>query len=380
MISFLWYIDNVNNLDTSFGEFCFGAMYIDKPAYYIWDIENLSLSSGWNRVKLQFDKYDRIEPLDLFGFDDSMDESLDFRRDVTKSFRVRYRGKEMPLVMNFDDLKIERNYFEDDVKFGKGLCLTDHEYLEIPSSDMNLRSGAVEFWLKPYYNHEGYDVFTNALSRNLFVLVNNNNDIISLGVTSSSWFEIGFGNALKKYYLIGKPRNELVIDGGYFDRNQLIHLALVWGHDGTYMDNGDTVRFYIDGELILISKYTWEIEDTKSSSLILGGSSASIAYNSDSYGGGVFNNLKIYNYCKTEFDINKLDVYGDLPTEPNEFLQISKDGINFYGNDDGVMPFVFDEVSAGTKIPIYIRTNKNEKFKSSNKKTGTIITSWIVAV
>lgn len=378
VLSFLWYIDNVNNLDSGFGAFYFGLLYSDNPVYSVWNIENLNLVSGWNRIKLKFDEYDSIEPSDTYGFNNSLDASLDFSSVILRSFRIRYRGVGNSLIMNFDDLKIQRNYFEDDVKFGKGLCLTDHDYLAIPSSDISLRCGTVEFWLKPYYNHEGYDVFGNAFSRNLFTLSNNSNDIISLGITSSSWFEIGFGNALTKYYSIEKARNDIVVDGGYFERNDVIHIALVWGHNGSYMDNGDTIRFYLNGVLLLVSKYTWEVSDTKSSSLIFGGSSASIAYNSDSYGGGIFDNIKVYNYCKTEFNINRIDVYGDLPTEPNDFIQISSDGINFYDNSDGVLPFVFEDILPGEKVPIYIRTNKDDGFRNSAKKTGNLIIDWVV--
>jgi len=372
MLSFWLYIEDVNRLDMSFGTIGFGNK---KGAYYLWQLKDIVLESGWNKVKLYFDNYTAVVPIP----NNFLDSSLNFRNKEIPSFGIMYRGVGEAFSLKLDTIKIERNRFETDVKFGKGLCLTWNECLDIPISDLTLTQGSIEFWVKLYCDYQGQDVFGATMSRTLFTLISNNNEVISLGIKGSEWFEIGVGGAKTNYNFLNALDVEEIPDKFFVERKEPVHLAMVWSNDGSHSDSGATVCLYMNGELVIFSKTTWEIENCKSACLRLGGGNTVLAYNSDSEGSGIFDNLKLYNYCKTSFNINKEDIDKDIKISVNEFLKISKDGNNFYGVYDGQLPLVYEGVPVGEKAVLYIRTNKDSRFKQS-KNTADLMVSWLVTV
>jgi len=383
MLGFWWYIDDVNKLDITFGDITFGIVNSESPIYYRWDLSSLNLVTGWNKIQLKFEDYDSIYPtVESFGASSFLDEKLDFRTNGKnfESFRLRYRGKGQPFVMYLDDLKIMRNVFEDSVKFGKGLCLTNYDFLEIPISGVDLKKGTIEFWLKTYCDSYGRDIFDQMASKTFFTLVNNNNDIVSLGIKGGNWLEISTGHVRKRLNLFDIDENDLPLSA-FFGIGDVVSLALVWDNSGKLMNNNDTLRFYINNELIVASKTEWEVGDTKSMNIKLGGNNTQVAYNSgDSFGSGIFSNIKLYNFCKTDFNINTEGVDKDVVYTPNEFIQISKDNINFRGIESANLPLEFLQVPAGEKRTIYVRSNKNDNFKQSEKTTASLIVEWLVTV
>jgi hypothetical protein len=381
LLSFWWKIDDVSKLDTTFGDIIFNNINESPPIYYKWNISSLSLVSGWNLVKLKFDDYDAIyPPTENFYMHPFMDEGLDLLnngRDM-KSFTLRYRGKGDPFTMHVDDLHIQRNVFEDGVKFGRGLCLTGREYLEIPAAGLTLEQGTVEFWLKTYYDSYGRDVFGNLASKTFFTIVNNNNDIISLGIKAGQWFEASTGNLRTSLNLFDAKYANLREDS-YVDRDEIVHVALVWSHNSKAMDNDQTLRLYINGELLYASNVQWAVSDTKSVNIKFGGANTQMSYVHDAYGAGIFDNIKIYNYAKDSFKINTEGSARDVVYTPNEFLEISTDNTNFHGIGSSSLPFIFDQVPVGGSKTIYVRPNKNDNFTQS-KKTASLVVSWLTAV
>lgn len=382
ILHFWWYIDDVNKLDVDYGDITFGVINSSDPAYYIWNISEMNLSTGWNNVQLKFEDANSFYPVieDYYALSDYFDEKLDFRnndKDLT-SFRLRYSGKGQAFTMNIDDLKIERNVFADDVKFGKGLCLTGYDYLEIPLSTITLEKGAIEFWVKLYTDTYGRNIYGDFNSRVLFTLVNNNNDIISLGIKSGVWFEPISGHIRKALNLFDISSTDLPIST-FYDINEVVHLAMVWSNDGSFTDNGDTLRFYINNELICRSQTTWEVEDTKSAILKLGGATTQMALNKDAYGAAIFDNIRIYNYCKDTFNIECENIDKEITYTPNEFLEVSANNINFYGVGSDQLPLVFQAVPSTESRTVYVRANKNENFAQS-KSTAVLIVDWLTTV
>jgi hypothetical protein len=381
LLSFWWKIDDINALDTSFGDITFGDMYTANPFYYRWDISNLNLNSGWNLMKLKFEDYDYVYPeVDEFGAYAFINDYLDLRTNDAdlKSFMLRYRGKNVPFTMYLDDIYIERNKFEDSVKFGKGLCLTGRESLDIPAAGLTLEQGAVSFWLKPYCDSYGRDAFGNIASKTFFTIVNNNNDIISFGLKGGAWFEISTGNlrtGLNKFEFEYANLKE----DSYVERNEVVHLAVAWSNDSKFMGNSNTVRFYINGKLLYTSDTQWDVSDTKSVNIKMGGGNTQLSYVHDSYGAGIFDNIKIYSYAKSDFNINTESVEKDIVYTPNDFLEISSDNVNFYGVGSDQLPLIFEQVPSGDKKTVYIRSNKDYRFKQS-KKTASLIVNWLTTV
>ena len=382
MLAFWWFISDVNKLNVEFGDITFGILNDESLIYYQWDINSLNLVSGWNKIEMKFEDYDFTYPQkNIFSLYDSLDESLDFRTNEKdfESFRLRYRGNGSSFTMNIDSLKIQRNIFDDDVKFGKGLCLTGPDFLNIPLSGLDLRKGTIEFYLKLYCDTYGRDIFHNISSQTLFTMINNNNDLLALSIKSGNWFELASGQARKGLELFTMDENKLPLRLS-FVRDDVVSIAVTWDNSGKFMDNGDTVRLYIDGELICAAKDVWEVDDTKAAIIRLGGSNTQLAANKDFFGSGIFGNVKIYNFCKTVFDINQEGVDKDVVYTPNEFIQISKDNSDFHGIGSAELPLEFLQVPAGEKRIIYVRSSKDSTFRQSNSKTGALIVSWLTTV
>lgn len=381
-IHFWLYISDVTKLDVDYGDITFGVINSSDPAYYMWAISGINLSTGWNDVKLKFEDADNVYPAleGYYALSDYLDEKADFRnngKDLS-SFKFRYRGKGQPFTMNIDDLKIERNTFADDVKFDKGLCLTGYDYLEIPLSTVTLEKGSIEFWAKLYTDTYGRNKFNDFNSRVLFTLVNNNNDIISLGIKSGVWFEPSSGHIRKSLNMFDISSSDLPISA-FYDINEVVYLAMVWSNDGSFMDNGDTLRFYINNKLICRSRTTWEVEDTKAAILKLGGATTQMALNKDAYGAAIFDNVKVYNYCKTEFNLEHEGISTEITHTPNEFLEISSDDITFYGVGSASLPLIFQGVPVSGSETVYVRASKDENFAQS-RKTATLIIDWLTTV
>jgi hypothetical protein len=291
-LSFWWRIEDINKMNTAFGDITFGILNDAEIIYYQWRVSNLNLKDGWNLIKLKFEDYDTTSPLkDLYSLYGFLDEKLDFRTNGKKfkSFRIRYRGKGQSFNMNIDDLKIERNRFEDSVKFGKGLCLTGQDFLETPLSGITLEKGAIEFYLKLYCDTYGRDIFGQMNSRTLFTLTNNANDIIALNIKSGNWLEVVAGQIRKNLVLFNIEESNLPLSA-FIERDEIVHFGLVWDNNGEFTDDRSTLRFYINGALIVGSKIQWPVLDTKSINFRIGGHNTELSGNRDFWGSAVFDN------------------------------------------------------------------------------------------
>ena len=101
--------------------------------------------------------------------------------------------------------------------------------------------------------------------------------------------------------------------------------------------------------------------------------------NDDSDGSAIFSNVKFYNYCKTEFNINQQNPTDVDNLTPNDFVQISADGLEFLESRSEKLPLEFDQVEPGEKITIYTRVDKS-RVDELDKLTGTINAEWKVPV
>ena len=400
-LSFWFYVSDIDKLHTGGGGFAFGTFYgyildttgefstptalqetqITKSAQnsgvYMWDFKELSLKTGWNYVVLQFDRHNTCIP-EANKNTGKLLQDLNFMNHVSSSFGMVFRGKGSSFYMLLDGLKITRNYFYDEVVYGeKGLCLTWSDYAEIPLSGVDIRQGAIEMWLKLYTNTAGLDHFNDLSSRTLFTLVDSANNSLSLSIRSGSWFEIGLGNTKSKYRMIFLDTKRIDVGSASFNIDDKIHIALVWSNDSLGMSNNDTIRLYVNGRLYLTSTLVWEVEDNKNVLLRLGGGNTYLANNDDSNGSAIFSNVRVYNYCKTEFDTNKQ--LQEYEVTPNDFVFISTNNETFYNSRDKELPFEFKEVAPGEIVPIYVKVDKTE-MDQLDRLTGSINVEWKVPV
>jgi len=376
--AFYMYIDNINNFDKDFGEVVIGASKnSSSDFFYSWNFSNIPLDTGWNEVRLNFNAYTTIYPIDINPASKYLLAQLDIQNNSVdlSTLYIKYRGKGQPLSMCLDDFKISRNVFDTTVKYGKGLCLTYNDYLMVPLSNVTLDKGSVEFWVKMGVNSLSMDAFGELHAATLFTISSNTNDILALRIKPGNWFEVFAGNIRKQslFSVTNLPAKS------FLSRNSIVHIGIVWSSDGTGMDSRHTIRLYINNILTLTSFSTWEVSDTKLAYFKLGGGIAQTAQMYNNHSAFIYENLKIYNYCKTSFAINQQTIDAEYVYAPENFIEISKNNIDYYGVGSDKLPMVFEQVPAGDSERIYIRSVKTNKFSNMNS-TAQIIVDWLTTV
>lgn len=399
LLSFWLHVDDITAVDMDNSGVGFGSFYGEPaimgysaelgnhvvtpattPAFYMWSFKDTILTNGWNEVKFKFTDFFNTSPTPNMSVR-ILDKSLDFRSSTMTSFGLILKGNGAPFTMLLDGIKIERNRFNDEMQPGRnGLCLTWNDVVEVPVSGLSPRIGSIEMWVKLYSDTIGMDIFGNVRSRTLFTLNSSGNDLVSLSIRSSNWFEVGFGGARYNYNFIYTNSYKNDLTDVYFSRDEVFHVALVWTNDGTGTDSGDTVVLYINGKKMMYSKTKWDVVDSKSSILRIGGGNTFLANMNDAEGSGIFNNVKVYNYCKDSFNLNPYaDNYSAVDNRPNDYIEVSKDGINYLTSTSDSLPLLYEGINAGEKVEVFTRVNKSGTNKMT-KHTGTIDIEWEVPV
>jgi hypothetical protein len=240
-----------------------------------------------------------------------------------------------------------------------------------PLSEFDPHKGALEFWFKPDYNYFGTNSFYEFDSRTIFAYSNVANDLFGFFILKGYGPAIVTGNSDFMRIQYAQSNSDI-----YFDVGDVVHLGFAWSYDGSAIDSfGTTARLYINGELAGSSYNTWEIKDTKSSRLLLGGAVSQKAASEDPTSiWAAVDNLKVYNYCKTDFsdrDVEGIDSIDVL--SPNSFLEISKDGVTFYDRNSAYLPLVYEDVPSGESRTVWVRTNIPENLTGNEKRTADLI-------
>ena len=133
-LSFWLYVPDPTKL-ADYGEVTFGDY--DEPRYSSWDISSIvsGFTTGWNEVEIKFrDAGTKINVQGDPTYSADWTDLNNYEDLELKSFRLMLRGKGDPFTIYLDDIRLERNTFHDDVKFGKGLYLAHSEYAVWPLS------------------------------------------------------------------------------------------------------------------------------------------------------------------------------------------------------------------------------------------------------
>jgi len=386
---FSWYIDDIDNLDLTYGYFYLGG-YDDTENQnrinYIWNLASISgsLQSGWNNLNLTFLYVDAIEyvlPID--------DATLDVRRLYSvlwSKIGIVFRGKGNPIGMNFDGFSIARNHFEHSSAFDYGLYLHASDMLKVGVGGIDFGSCTIEFFIRPDWDWTSGDVLNDYKCRSLFHFSNTDNDVLGAIVTTEG-LELYYGNITKNLnaftILDSSETATTVID-------TVFHIAFVFSNNGSGMSDNSTIRVYINNVLIAKSMDVWAINDIKHFNFIFGGQGLlfhrMVGATADvSAVDAVISNLKIFNYCKTNFD-DSLNNNDDLENtgggliQPYELIEISSDNVTFHKVGSVDLPFIFREVAAGISIPIYVRTKIPKNLTGEEKRTAGVIGSWDIGV
>jgi len=392
-LTFWWFISDINNFDIEYGAIGFGNPNNASPSSrpeekssgrryaYGWDIIDLNLKSGWNEVKLQFSKYNSIDPVspDRY-YKEKQAPVTNLRHQYMIGFIIYYRGTgKGHLIMYIDGLKIKRCWYEELVNNKPALCLSYDEFAEISLSNLTIEKGTISAWIKMYNDTAGVDLFGGMVSRTLFTIISSDNDIILFGIRQGSWFEFGVGDAFKKYTVFALKDNDTPPADTYVDYDETFHVTLMWDNLGG-MSNGDSFRLYLNGELIWYSQERWKVDSYNTTKIVLGGGSPATSLKNRADGAAIFGNVKIYNYCLEKSDYMEVESSAILKTDPNDYVYVSLDGINFYDRYSSKMPLTASGVLMGEKVKVYVKSIKTAEFKKIKDKSADLLVDWVVAV
>lgn len=380
---FRLHIDDIDNLDLSYGYIYFGGndtSHSKNVVSYQWYFNTLSgsLHSGWNDLILKFKDADYIEYTE---HDSQYDDPRIFSNLTMSDVGLNFRGVGNPLVLRLDGFKIKRNHFDTDSRFSKGLYLTGNDYITCPFSNFQMSKGTIEFWLKPDYNSNGVDFFKTFKNRSLFNVININNDVLGVSITMTG-FTIYFGklgDTLTTYFVTSVETNV----------DELFHFAFVYSNTGKDISSdGSTIRLYLNNRPITRIMEPWVFGDSKYFKFTLGGEppmavkEGSSSVESSSID-AIISNLKIYNYCKTDF-YNSME-YEDAEEsnsliKPSKLISISKDNLTYYNVGDSSLPFIFEKVPDGDSVPIYVKSNIPKGLTDKEKRTSGLVIQWDIGV
>lgn len=78
---FYLYVDNIDNLDTSFGKIVFGSIDSNSTDfYYYWNISDINTHYCWNDINLNFYNYSGVYPTRTSGSTEFLETILCFTK------------------------------------------------------------------------------------------------------------------------------------------------------------------------------------------------------------------------------------------------------------------------------------------------------------
>jgi hypothetical protein len=297
-----------------------------------------------------------------------------------RTIGVKFRGKGNSITLYLDGFRIVRNHFAEYSRFNQGLYLSGNDYFYSPISQLDLSKGTIEFWIRTDYDFLGRDYFYNFKHRSIFHVCNIANDVLGC-VVSRLGLGIYYGN-------VSTGLSIFYVSLDYIDIDMLFHMAVAFSNDGAAISSDkSTIRLYVGGELVGKTTDTWEISDNKHFHFLFGGKNLYFVKKDDavfvsSAIDGVVSDLKIYNYCKTNFDDldNREDVGSNALVKPSNFVEISKDNVTFYRVGSENLPLTFNSVANNQVVPIYVRSSIPVGLTGRESRMSSIIASWDITV
>jgi len=380
--NFRFRVDDIDNLDRSYGYFYLGghdASSGENPIDYKWYLSTLSgsLTSGWNNLFLRFKQADEIDYIS----ETRTDEDLRIVSTINLSnIGMVYKGIGNELTIHLDGFKIERNRFYDYSATDVGCYLNNNDYITAPIGEYDMSKGTIEFWFRPDYDYDATDYYGTMRNRAIFSFNNNTNDVFGLMVGYTG-FEIYFGNT-------GETLNTFSLgDLGISILDIMFHVGIVFSSDGKHIDSdGSTMRLYFNGSLMFKSTETWGLYDNKHFTFILGGTAPlnlkAGTYIETSSVDAVISDFKIYNYCKKSFynSMRNIDDKADKLIKPSNFIEISRNNLTYYKVGATTLPLSYENVMPGTSVYVYIRTDLPEGLTGKENRTAGLLCYWDIAV
>jgi len=98
---------------------------------------------------------------------------------------------------------------------------------------------------------------------------------------------------------------------------------------------------------------------------------------------GVISNLRIYNYCKSDFTDSMNNTFSENGNDlvlPSKMIEISQDNVTFYRVGAAELPFSYDKVQAGDTVQIYARSIIPNGLTGKEDRTANVVVNWDIGV
>jgi len=405
-------INDISLFDTTFGSIKLGN---DLTIAYRWDIADLNLVTGWNKIKLQFRAALDISPIELqmSNLDPDTGESqVDFiTEDVELSgqvdgnffarveqapgirfFEFEFRGTKgaSQLELIFDDMRFERNKFDDIVQFEPSLYLNNSEFLLLNLNGIDLAAGTVEFWISPDWNAAGRTRINTTVVPALFRMIRPDGKFLSLFYRPNVGFVVNLFD--------GEQLLSFVSDVNLFPfkRFDVFHFALAWDANRRATTSNASLVMYVDGALVFGVDKTWKGVRESGNRIGFGGELSqrfaaspfnstaltftpvpSLPTDATASSWASIENLKIYNYAKTDFsDRFDEDLKRTQLVTPSELIQISLDNIDFEGVGSANLPLVSKKIADDESVTMYVRTDIPRGLTGAESRDASVIVRW----
>jgi len=390
LFSFTLYINDTNNLDINYGYIYFGGYDSTEkhsPVIYSWNISSISgsLVNGINYIRLGFRYADDLVNTTVVGYQAIEEDTRNVKRIKFGTAGMVFRGTgNGDLIMAIENMRIERNHFDDYMVKNKGLYLTGRDYFTVPVANIKMSCGSFSFWIRTDFNLSGVDEYGVFCVRNIFSMINTSNDTFGLYIGPSGLVFYG-GNINSGLTTFNIKSTE---SSRY--KEQLFHVGVSFSNTGEHLDSdGSTIQLYINNRLYFRSFIKWASSDSKYFKLVFGGknvfaASLSIIQRYSSMD-SVISNLRICNYCKTDFredmDLNYDNVRSVL-YDSSDLIEISKDNVTFYRVGAPELPLLYEEVPYLDSRSVYIRSNlKKDNFPPGLvDRVAGLVVQWDIPI
>lgn len=408
-------INDISLIDTTVGSIRLGN---DSETFYRWDIKDLDLTSGFNKIKLQFKDAADISPIPFQSgglFDPNTGESqVDFLTpdvEITSAsagtgfttyrieqapgirfFELEFRGTKgaSELELIFDDMRFERNRFDDTVKFAPSLYLNNSEMMSINLNGLDLATGTVEFWIQPDFDEGGVIRNDQVIVPSLFRIVRPDGNFMSLFYRPGTGFTVALYDGTQLANFISN------VDLYPFERFDTMHFALVWHAEAGILPYNASMLMYVNGEVVFGSDKQWKLVREPGNRIFFGGEMSqrfvasphnraaltftavpTLPTNATAASWAAVENLKIYNYAKTDFsDRFSSDLTRTQLVTPSEMVQISLDGVDFESVGSANLPLVKRGVLDEESVNLYVRTNIPKGLTGLENRDASLIVRW----
>jgi hypothetical protein len=365
------YVSDITQMDLSYGyiglfkstseSLTFNAQTFteDSTNGYAWDMDTISgsLVSGWNALILPFKSYNMVGSP---GFITDISTTAEKRRNRFTHLAVSFRGTGTNPAFKtaIDNIEILRSYYPA-AKFGSGLYLAGSEYLKFFVNNFDPFTGCIEFFLEPDWSRfVNCNTCIDAIPHTIFSIVDSYGYLFTMIMTTSG-FRIFLTNGETTLSFLD---NSLIgIAAG-----ERSHLAISWNFEAS---SDSLFEIYVNN--VLSSSYLrsslqgdFDLSGHSSGAFLILGGKAWDGYSSNDQSGldGVVDNLRMYNYYKSDFSSTMGSENPGGVLKSRDLIEVSTDGIVFYDYySENIFPIVIENVAPSSTFPIYVRPKNIDK-------------------